>query len=259
MSDAESASLRGGASGSNAERFVILAAPRTGSNLLCTLLNSHPDILCHHELFNPGGILLAIDQRDGPFGLGTVAERDADPVSFLDRVWKLDLGRRIVGFKMTHGQEGAAMDAVVADAAVKKIVLRRRNRVKTYVSELVSLELDQWEVYTESELLARPRVTVDPKLLDENIARNERFYSDLVATLDGRGQEHAEVEYEDLGRSDTHQRLLASLGLRTTVRLHAGTVKQNPRDLRQIVANYPALSAALRGNELQAELHASDD
>ena len=39
-------------------RFVILAAPRSGSNLLCTLLNSHPEILCHHEVFNPVGHLL---------------------------------------------------------------------------------------------------------------------------------------------------------------------------------------------------------
>ena len=39
-------------------RFVILAAPRSGSNLLCTLLDSHPEILCHHEVFNPVGHLL---------------------------------------------------------------------------------------------------------------------------------------------------------------------------------------------------------
>ena len=37
-------------------RFVILAARRSGSNLLCSLLGSHPHVRCHHELFNPNGI-----------------------------------------------------------------------------------------------------------------------------------------------------------------------------------------------------------
>jgi len=242
-----------------AGRFVILATPRTGSNLLCTLLNSHPDILCHHELFNPRGVFLAIDQRDGPLDLGTMAERDADPVAFLERAWAENLGRRVVGFKTGLGQEGAAMDAAIEDPTVTKIVVRRRNRVKTFVSELVALELDQWEVYEESDLLARPRVTVDPRRLYENIARNEKFYADLAARLDGLGQEAVDVDYEDLGQAATHERLLASLGARTTVPLRARTVKQNPRDLREIVANYPALEAALAGSELQAELHASGD
>jgi len=64
-------------------RFVIFAAPRTGSNLLCGLLNAHPDILCHHGLFNPGGVHWARDRR----GSGGVADRDRDPVAFLDSVW----------------------------------------------------------------------------------------------------------------------------------------------------------------------------
>ena len=242
-----------------AGRFVILATPRTGSNLLCTLLNSHPDILCHHELFNPRGVFLAIDQRDGPLDLGTMAERDADPVAFLERAWAKDLGRPVVGFKTGLGQEGTAMDAVIEDPAVTKIVLRRRNRVKTFVSELVSLELDQWEVYDVSDLLARPHVTVDPRRLHENIARNEKFYSDLAARLDGLGQEAVDVDYEDLRRSETQERVLAAVGVRTAAPLRARTVKQNPRDLREIVANYPALAAALAGSELHAELHASDD
>jgi hypothetical protein len=63
-----------------AVRFVIVAARRTGSNLLCTLVGSHADVLCHHELFNPGGIYYALPLRNGGFSLGTIEERDADPL-----------------------------------------------------------------------------------------------------------------------------------------------------------------------------------
>ena len=59
-----------------AARFVILAAPRSGSNQLCTLLNSHPEILCHHEVYNPSAIFYALEYRGGSLDLGTIDDRD---------------------------------------------------------------------------------------------------------------------------------------------------------------------------------------
>ena len=85
-------------------RVVVLAAPRTGSNLLCTLLNSHSDVLCHHEIFNPEGIFYAITHRDGSLDLGSIQARDRAPLAFLDRVWQAHEGKACVGFKMTRGQ-----------------------------------------------------------------------------------------------------------------------------------------------------------
>lgn len=61
-------------------RFVILAASRTGSNMLCAILDWHPAVLCHHELFNPTGIYYALPLRDGDFSLGTLP-RCMSPVS----------------------------------------------------------------------------------------------------------------------------------------------------------------------------------
>ena len=37
--------------------------------MLCTLLGSHPEILCHHEVFNPSGIFYALYYRDGRIDL----------------------------------------------------------------------------------------------------------------------------------------------------------------------------------------------
>ena len=47
-------------------RFVILAAPRTGSNLLCTLLDAHSRILCHHEILNRAALEAARAWRFEP-------------------------------------------------------------------------------------------------------------------------------------------------------------------------------------------------
>ena len=86
------------------QKFVIISYPRTGSNLLCSLLDSHPDILCHLEIFHQEAIFLSGDSRAlKEFDL---VKRDADPLRFLGMIWDEDYGRRLraVGFKLFFGQ-----------------------------------------------------------------------------------------------------------------------------------------------------------
>src|SRR5436190_16183182 len=119
-------------------RFVILTAPRTGSNWLCSMLNSHPEIICHHELFNPEGIHYALDHRNGELHLGSKAERDHSPLWFLDRLWRAGFGKRVIGFKLNRGQNQEVFRNVVADDKIQKLVLVRKNRIKTFVSEQIA-------------------------------------------------------------------------------------------------------------------------
>ena len=128
-------------------QFVILAAPRTGSNLLCTLLQSHPDVLCHHELFNPNDIFYALPLRSSQFTLGSMSFRDQQPDAFLDRTWNRNLNYSTVGFKMTHRQHLAAFKTVCSDQRIHKIVLKRDARLKTYVSRLIAEQSGVWEDY----------------------------------------------------------------------------------------------------------------
>lgn len=237
-------------------RFVVVAARRTGSNLLCTLLDSHPAILCHHELFNPRGIFTALSLREGVPAPGSIEGRDQDPIAFLDGIWREPRGHTCVGFKMTHGQAEPILEHVLGDRGVRKIVLRRRNRVKTWVSERVAEQLDQWEVYDEAELApARPRLEIDVRDLREHVARNEAFYRRVEESLERSGQDFLRVGYEDLGSPARHARLLDFLEVPPTdARLEPRSVKQNPRDLRDVLANFDELAEALRGDDLRDEL-----
>jgi LPS sulfotransferase NodH len=223
-------------------RFVIVAARRTGSNLLCTLLDSHPAILCHHELFNPRGIFQALSRRGEGFDLGTIAERDADPNAFLDRIWREACGPLCVGFKMTHGQAEATLQHVLADRGVRKIVLHRRNRVKTW--------------YDQGELApARPRLEIDVRDLREHVARNEAFYERVEDSLMETGQDFLRIFYEDLWIPAQRARLQGFLGVPPAdTDLEPRSVKQNPRDLRDVLANFDELAEALRGDALRDEL-----
>jgi LPS sulfotransferase NodH len=235
-------------------RFVILAAPRTGSNLLCTLLNSHPDITCHHELFNPRGVFYAVDRRDGSIDLGDVGERDRDPIGFLDRLWHSDAKASCIGFKMTRGQSDDVMQQLLRDTEVRKILLRRGNRLKTYVSQLIAEQTDLWEAYTDADLcndVSRPRIGLDG--LRAHTASTDRFYADLLEAT--RGQPVVETMYEDLFSTSEQERLLRELGASTRASLRSGSVKQNDRDLRQLIDNFDELEIALRGSPHHAELH----
>ena len=238
---------------------MILAAPRTGSNMLCTLVGSHPDVLCHHELFNPRGVFYALELRDGSFDLGGIEERDRDPLAFLERAWAADLGHPHVGFKMTHRQNEAVLEAVVHERAIRKIVLRRENRVRTFVSQRISEELDQWEVYREADLFPeRPRVSVDPDDLRASIAENEAYYGELEEALEATGQPFLGVSYERLVEGDQHARVLEFLGVPDPARaagsLRIRSVRQNPASLRELVANYDELEHALAGTALADDL-----
>jgi len=241
--------------------FVVLAAQRTGSNLLCTLLNSHPEILCHHEIFNPRGPRYAVTHRDGSFDLGSLEERERDPVAFLNRVWRTRCGHPCVGFKMTRGQDERVLRHLLDDPSIKKIVLQRRNRIKTYVSQQIAQHLDEWEVYHSRELEPdRPRIEVDVTRLREHIASNERFYREIGEPLQTRPDSYIKVEYEGLLSQTLHRQLLDFLGVEPRgVGLKPSSVKQNSANLRELVSNFAELEEALRGTDLEEELHARDN
>ena len=235
-------------------RFVILAAPRTGSNLLCTLLNSHPQVLCHHELFNPNGIFYALEYRDGSLDLGSMETRDREPFAFLQRVWQ---GACCIGFKMTRGQDAGVMRSLVEDAGVLKILLYRRNRLKTFISEQLARKTDRWEVYTGDEhAVDTPRLHVDVEAFRAHCDLNERFYQDILHALRSGGQRWTEAAYEDLLAAPEHVRLLEFLGVEATgVKLTQSSIKQGGRDLRSHIDNFQELERAFRGSEHLAELY----
>jgi LPS sulfotransferase NodH len=255
--------LASGAAGADAGpaavRFVVLAAPRTGSNWLCTLLDSHPEVLCHHEIFNPAGLHYARSLRGGGFDLGTAAERDRNPEGVLERVWRESRGHRAVGFKLNRGQDERVFRAVLADTGVRKLLLRRANRVRAYVSERIAEQTGRWESYPESPRgeAGPARVTVEAAALRAGVARNERYYAALGETLGASGQGWLELTYEKLDGAEERGRALRFLGVTDRPELLAGaTRRQNPEPLRELIANFDELAAELAGSDLAAELHA---
>jgi LPS sulfotransferase NodH len=245
-----------------ATRFVILNAARTGSNYLCALLNSHPEILCHHEIFNPHVVGVARDLHNGGFALGTIEERERDPIAFLERVWRTALGYPIVGFKLCWRQHEVAYRAVLADTSVRKIVLKRRNRVRTFVSLLRARQTGEWVIYADTGAApGEAAIRVEYPELLHNIDYNEQYYAEVESTLAATGQQHLTLFYEELTAEPALARLLEFLGAARPdpALLQSGTRKLiTSRSLREVVSNFDELHAAVAGTALEAELHAAD-
>jgi riboflavin biosynthesis pyrimidine reductase/LPS sulfotransferase NodH len=241
-------------------RFAIIAAPRTGSNMLCTMLNAHPEILCHHELFNPAGIHYALDHRDGRFDLGSMAERDRYPVDFLRRVFGHRCGRNAVGFKVNRGQNEIAFKNILTDLNIRKIILRRRNRVKTFVSELIAEQTGLWESYEFSDFSRpSPAVEIDANKLCQYLTVTDDYYGGIESLLHSTDQQILQVTYEDLSSAREQQRILTFLSVSTSVPLLIPvTRKRNQGDLRSLVSNFDELRSGLKNKELIAQLESPE-
>lgn len=237
-------------------RFVIFAAPRTGSNLLCSLLGAHPDILCHHGLFNPAGVHAARGWPRGP--LGDAAERDRDPLAFLERVWSAAGDARAVGFKMNLGENDAASTALLRDASVRKLLLRRRNRVRTFVSEEIAARTGVWESYDPPIQAGLPVIRVAICDLVRHADRNAAYYAGLESTLIATGQDWLEIDYEALSNPGELRRVLAWLDVGSRAPLAPASSKRAPDDLGAVVANFEELAAALADTPFAAELFERD-
>lgn len=237
-------------------RFVIFAAPRTGSNLLCGLLGAHPDILCHHGLFNPAGVHSARGRPCEP--LGSAAARDQDPSAFLKRVWSSAGDARAVGFKINLGENEAASAALLRDPSVRKLLLRRRNRLRAFVSEEIAARTGVWESYDPPRKAGLPRIRVAIDDLVRHADRNAAYYAGLESVLIATGQDWLETEYESLSDPAELRRILTWLGVGSRHPLAPPSSKRAPADLDAVVANLHELAAALADTPFGAELFERD-
>lgn len=234
-------------------RFVILCFGRTGSNWLCQLLNSHPSILCHGELFNPArcGWIGGQAANAALAGAWTETRRDEDPGGFIESVFADHRGHESVGFKLLNWHQPRLLRDLVREPGVRKVVLRRENRVRAFVSR-TRAELTGWYTHRPYDRL---RVALEPEELLAYADRYDRFYADVRDQT--VGSPALFVSYEHLGEPATHSTMVEFLGVRPSgLPLSATLRRQSSGSLRAAIANFDELTEALAGTSLLAELEA---
>lgn len=215
--------------------FIILTRSRTGSNLLVSFLNGHPDIFCEGEIFAHVG--------------------SRDPISCLDAAFGRQPRRVLAkGFKIFYyhplDADGSELwHRLSAMTDLRVIHLTRENVLRTLLSRKIAGLQDTWTA-TKYD-----RVGVEVRRVEFSVAELEEGFRqtrewERVADARFGGHKILKLTYEQIvdNPPETYAQMLAFLGMHddapaTTLR------KQNPESLGALISNYAALKAAFSGTE----------
>jgi LPS sulfotransferase NodH len=181
--------------------FVVLAYQRTGSNMLIrNHLNKHPQVHMHFELFNEKAIYT--QSKPGEVKEGAIKDvaalraRDQNSAAFLAKT--IREGAAVadcaaVGFKWfpEHVRGTAFLERLLANVRIRKVVLRRENRLACVTSIIRASVTGRWinAVLTHCVYITPP----DFQLFTECYDAYYSFLRDRLA-----GQDHVELTYESL-------------------------------------------------------------
>ena len=219
-------------------RFIVLTRSRTGSNLLVSFLNSHPNISAEGELFN------RLNGRNYEKILATV---------FASQPYQTKAkGFKIFYYHPNDDDASKLWHDLVNMDNLYVIHLKRRNILRTLVSRKIAELRRQWQVVDSSDIESkqkrRVRLTVEELLNGFQSTRNWESAGDEMFS------EHPlmPVYYENLVEEPEaiFEEISGFLGVRY-VQPQTPLKKQNPEKTSELVVNFEELKDAFTGTEWQ--------
>lgn len=240
--------------------FVILGTNRTGTTLIATSLNSHPEVVCHGEAFKTFLPRAPVDVDDSGYlryrqeslsrRLGHYVSRRLVVRAYLDRLYRPgpapEFTCRAVGFKLMFNQlrQSREIFAYLQRNSIRAINVYRENSLKTWVSRLTARASG---VFHASGSVQGAPVVVP---LDDLIQRLERIEAEKNAwvSLVGDRLPLMRVCYESFvaDQAGEAESMLRFVGV-ACLPLHSPLRKVGEDRLQDAIANYDEVAQALRG------------
>ena len=236
----------------SADYFVILAAMRTGSNLLQSNLNQFKDILCLGELFNRSFVGVNIPGKSNKAYAGYTREdverRNRDGKVFFDTLYA-EVKGKVFGFRMFKGQDDKLLDIILQNKNCRKVILKR-NDLDSFISLQIANKSRKW-LSRNPDRVQEHRVRFSMKKFLQYIEQNERFYSHCESVISDTGQECYEIHYEQVKDLQELNRLADFIGSRCRKQeIKERIFKQTLPGLEYKVVNYEGMIQALKGEGL---------
>ncbi len=216
-------------------KFIIFGQGRTGSNLVQSLVNVHPDVRCDSEILLPGMIGKLLWPK--LYINGCALKQHQSTYGFL--------------LKLTHLPEGQGIDNIefisyLTEQGWKIIYTQRRNFMKQIISAIIAINRHQWHDVSDNPLKDK-KFYIDLEELFEGLRRKETQTATEMEIL--QNLPHLKIIYEDeLLESQWHQqtadKIFEYLGV-SSVSVQASLKKTTPKDLAQIVENYDEIVEAV--------------
>jgi len=196
----------------NASLLLIIAQPRSGTNLFCQTMTQHPQVLMHAELFNSKKAMGARQFLERIPEVINQTRRE-NPVRFVREVLKHHTSNQtVVGFKLFRGQVASEADvATLIGMAAHIIIIKRRDTLAWYVSYRLAQMTGDWLAHpSKIPKVAPPVPVLSLDNMRENVASQNAWYNMTDRMLSQSGKPSSIVlrlEYEhdlqDLARLRT--------------------------------------------------------
>jgi LPS sulfotransferase NodH len=229
--------------------IVVLSQPRSGSTMLGTMLDSHPDIRFVGELFM---------ERTLPKGLRDI--RRAVRRSGVAGTWSArhlrslqqNVAPSMLGFKLMLHQHPGLLRNVASRSDVAKVVLSRENLLAVWSSEEVRGVTGQGVVRLHQEARTA-KVCFNPKQFSRYVEAKQRQLRWLEGVLLTSRGPVIRLSYAQLSGDAraTAARMLSHLKVSDN-ELQISTVRRNPSDILSRFTNPDAALAFLRNNGLES-------
>ena len=204
-------------------RFLIIGLPRSGTTYMATLLDSHPEIHCAGELFNPFAII-GLGWKDAD--AKKLLARDAAPADFLKRFFsKPARGAGAIGAKFMIGHHPEIMTMIEEDPGIRIVYVHRYNKLAQSASWFKALRSRQWAM-EDAQAVDRSLLPAWPRDVARQVREMETSDRLVGGWLRSLRNPVCDVEYRSLFTEDFRQRICAFLDVSTTVDLVSGLIKQ---------------------------------
>lgn len=220
------------------QKFVIITMQRSGSNMLVTMLDSHPEIKCFGELMRktPGwmrkqgyrGALRILDKVDPVYRKD--AYRFAHPYDFVEAAYATKPRASRHGFKIHIDQHREFLDALIQDPEYRIIVLRRENVLAQYSSWKISEVTGQGNA-PKGTKVKTAQVDFSPRNFKSYLKRVDKDYELVWQRIRESGKSFFEIKYTELTDKERMRELAGFLEVDTSFPLEPGTEKRNPSDI----------------------------
>lgn len=243
------------------KKFAIAGVQRSGTTLITTSLNSHPDIRCEGELFKmlpPRG---TVDVKDSGYRthlqtsfrlrVEDLLWRRRSVYRYLDQFY-LAAGWKAAGFKLMRNQLFARRFPMVSDYLVERQVsvihVIRENVLKVYLSRLGARRR---RTFHSTQSQREPALFVPVTNLESELSAIEKQTAELRTFFEG-SVPYLAITYEQYmaNPEGEAQRMLEFLGV-PAARLQSFLVKLNPDKLSELVENLNEVRQCLRDTRFE--------
>jgi LPS sulfotransferase NodH len=226
----------------NYTKYVVITSPRTGSNLLVSLLSSHKNVYAYGELFNH------IKNKS------------------CRQIWNDTFSKKLpyikaVGFKIFYDHPLASLDRevwdlIVSNPKIKVIHLIRENLVRSHLSLLIAYKTNIWGLTPTMQdvPLEKRKVYVNVEKFIANLRKIRNHQVRIEKVL----KQHPlyEVTYEHLikDQQNVMNRIFSFINVRartTTTNLR----RQNSEPIKNLVQNYDEFSSKINKTEFSCYLN----